>query len=151
MFLGKIVFRHGAPQRFLTDRGTHVTSKLMTQLCNDLNIHKIITSRHHPQCDGFAERINGVIMQIITVYVASDHKDWDTYLPSATYACNTSLSETTDDTPFFLTYDREPVKFTDVALLPPMIQSKSVDYHRERLIRQIMIASQLAAECTQEA
>ena len=63
------------------------------------------------------------------MHVASDHKDWGTYLPSATYAYNISLSETTDHTPFFLIYDREPVKLPDVALLPPMIRSKSVDYH----------------------
>ena len=43
------------------------------------------------------------------------------------------------------------MKLPDVALLPPMIQSKSVDYHRERLIRQIRTARQSAAECTQQA
>ena len=136
VFLDKIVFRHGPPHRFLTDRGTNFTSKLMTQLCNDLNINKVFTSSYHPQCDDFVERINGVIMQIIAIYVASDHKDWDTYLPSATYAYNISLSETTGDIPFFLTYGHEPVKLPDVALLPPLIQSNSVDYHREQLIRQ---------------
>ena len=76
----------------------------MTQICNDLNIHKDFTWSYHSQCDGFVERINEVIMQIIAMYVAADHKNWDTYLPSATFAYNTSLSETTDNTPFFLTY-----------------------------------------------
>ena len=75
----------------------------MTQLCNDLNINKVFKSSYHPQCNGFAEHINGVIMQIIAMYVASDHKDWDTYLPSTTYTYNTSLSKTTDDVPFSLT------------------------------------------------
>ena len=149
--MDKIVFRHGPPHRFLTDRGTNFTSKLMTQLCNDLNINKVFTSSYHPQCDGFVERINGVIIQIIAMYVASDHKDWDTYFPSATYAYNTSLSETTGDTPFSLTYGCEAVKLLDVALLPPLIWSNSVDYHRERLIRQIRTARQLAAECIQQA
>ena len=72
----------------------------MTQLCNDLNIKKIFTSSYHPECDGFVERFNGVIIQIITMYLALDYKDWDMYLPSATYAYNTSLSETTGDTSF---------------------------------------------------
>ena len=109
----------------------------MAQLCNDLNINKVFASSYHPQCDSFVECINGVIMQIITMYVASDHKDWHTHLPSVTYAYNTSISETTGDTPFFLIYGREPVKLPDVALLPPLIRSNSVDYHREQLIRQI--------------
>ena len=55
------------------------------------------------------------------------------------------------DTPFFLTYGREPVKLPDVALLPPLIPSNSVDYHREPLIQQIPTARQLATECTQQA
>ena len=76
-------------------------------------------------------------MQIITMYVASDHKDWHTHLPSVTYAYNTSISEITGDIPFFLIYGREPVKLPDVVLLPPLIRSNSVDYHREQLIRQI--------------
>ena len=78
VFLDKIVFRHGPPHRFLTNRGTNFKSKLMTQLCNDLNINKVFTSSYHPQCDCFFERINGVIIQIIAMYVASDHKYWDT-------------------------------------------------------------------------
>ena len=85
------------------------------------------------------------------MYVALDHKDWDTYLSSAVYAYNISLSKTTGDTPFFLTYGREPVKLPDVALLLLMTQSRSVDYHREQLIRQIRTARRLAAECTQQA
>ena len=36
--------------------------------------------------DGFVERINEFILQVITMFVASEHKDWDTYLPSAMYA-----------------------------------------------------------------
>ena len=73
------------------------------------------------------------------------------YLASATYAYNTSISKTTGDTPFFLIYGRESVKVPDVALLPPLIRSNSVDYHQERLIRQICTARQLATECTQQA
>ena len=72
----------------------------MTQLCNDLNINKFFTSSYYLQCDGFVERINGVIIQIIAMYVASDHKDWDTYLLPTMYAYNTSLPETTGDTLF---------------------------------------------------
>ena len=139
VFLDKIVFRHGPPHRFLTDRRTDFRSKLMAQLCNDLNINKVFTSSYHPQCDGFAERINGVIMQITAMYVA------------AMYAYNTSLSETTCDTPFFLTYVRETVKLPDVTLLPPLARSNSVYYHQERLIPQIRAARQLATTCTQQA
>ena len=72
------------------------------------------------------ERINEIVMQIIAMYVATDHKDWDTYLQSAKYVYNISLSETTDDAPSFSTYVREPVKLPDVALLPPMLTVNNI-------------------------
>ena len=97
------------------------------------------------------ERINEVITQIIAMYVAADHRNWDTYLPSATFAYNTSLSETIDNTPFFLTYGHEPVKLPNVALLLPMVQSTSVVYQQEQFIWYIATARQLAALCTQQA
>ena len=62
------------------------------------------------------------------MYVAADNKNWDTYLPSATFAYNTSLSETTDNTPFFLTCGHESVKLPNVALLLPLVHSNSVVY-----------------------
>ena len=69
------------------------------------------------------------------------------------YAYNTSISKTTCDTPFFLTYGCEPVKLSYVALLIryQLIRSNSTDYHREPLIRQIWTARQLETECTQQA
>ena len=87
----------------------------------------------------------------MAMYVAADHKDWDTYLPSTIFAYNNRLSETTDNTAFFLTYGHEPVKLPNVAVLLPMVQSKSVVYHQERLIWEITTARQLAAMCTQKA
>ena len=84
VFLDKIVFRHGPPHRFLTDCEANFTSKLMAQLCNDLHINKVFTSSYHPQCDGFAERINGVIVQIIAMYVASQGL---AHVPSISYVC----------------------------------------------------------------
>ena len=147
VFLDKIVFRHGPPHRYWLT----VEQILHQSLWNDLNINKVFTSSYHPQRDGFVEQINDVIKQIIAMYVASDHKEWDKYLPSAMYAYNTSISKTTGDTPFFLTYGRKPVKLPSVALLPPLIQSNSIDYHWERFICQIRTVRPLSAECTQQA
>ena len=55
VFLDKVVFRHGPPYRFLTYRMKNFTSKLMIQLCKDLNINMVLTSIYQRQSDGFAE------------------------------------------------------------------------------------------------
>ena len=74
------------------------------------------------------------------MYVSSNKKDWDTYLQSEVYAHNTTLSDATGDTPFFLSYGRKQIKIADVSLLPTSCLSRSVDYHRQRMINQIKIA-----------
>lgn len=101
VFLDKVVFRHGAPQRFLTDGRTNIRSKLMEQLCKELNISNFFYVKLPPLCDSSVELINAVTKQIITMHAASDHKVWDIYLPSATYVYNTILSKTSGDAPFF--------------------------------------------------
>ena len=97
----------------------------MVPLINFLLIEEqTFTSSYHPNIMVMLN-VSIDIMQIIAKHVASAHKDWDTYLPSAMNAYNTSLSETTDDTSFFLTYCCKPVKILDVALLPPMVAKMS--------------------------
>ena len=86
LLIDKIIFRHGMPRKFLTDRGSNFLSKMLQDTCGILNIKKISTSSYHPQTDGFIERINGVIAQTLSMYVASNHKDWDTHLPAAVFA-----------------------------------------------------------------
>ena len=94
-----------------------------------LNINKVYTSSYHPQSDGFVERVNGIILQSLAMYVSSHQIDWDVFLPAVVYAYNTSISETTGDTPFFLTYGREPVLMPDTTMLPPVNLSPSIDFH----------------------
>ena len=44
MLLDKTVLRHSPSHRFLTDRGTNFTSKLLMQLCIDQFLHQATTS-----------------------------------------------------------------------------------------------------------
>lgn len=48
VFLDKVVFRHGPPQRFLTDGRTNFRSKLMEQLCKELNISNFLRQATTP-------------------------------------------------------------------------------------------------------
>ena len=145
-FLDNIIFRQRPQRRFLTHRGSNFTSKLVKEVCNIISISKVVTSSYHPQCDWFIERTNEIATQIIAMHVSSNLKDWDTCPQPAVYAHNTSLSETTGDTPSFLTYGREPIKLPDFSLLPSSCLSRSDNHHREGMINQIRIARTHAAE-----
>ena len=43
------------------------------------------------------------------MYVVSDHKNWDKYIPYMKFAYNTSRQEYTGKTPFFLLHGREAI------------------------------------------
>ncbi|XP_077528333.1 uncharacterized protein LOC144139991 [Haemaphysalis longicornis] len=45
---------------------------------------------------------------MLSMYVSSDHDDWDLVLPYVTYAYNTAIQATTGFSPFYLLYGREP-------------------------------------------
>lgn len=66
------------------------------------------TTAYHPQTNGFTERFNGTLGDMLSVYVSSDHDDWDLVLPDVTYSYNTAIQTTTGFSPLYLAYRREP-------------------------------------------
>lgn len=78
-------------------------------------IHRKSTA-YHPQTNGLTERFNRTLGDMLTMYVASDHSNWDTVLPFVTYAYNTATQATTGFSPFFLLYGREPSCTLDTML-----------------------------------
>ena len=151
LFMDNIIFRHGAPRRFLTDRGSNFISKLMKEVCRMVNVEKIFTSTYHPQCDGFVERINGVIAQNLSMYVSSSQTDWDIHLQACIFAYNTSISASTGYTPFFLMHGREAKSPADLALIPPQDISDVVDVHLARIYSQLRLARTQARRNIQQA
>lgn len=63
---------------------------------------------YHPQTNGLVERTNRTLANMLSMYVDSAHKNWDSILPFVTYAFNTARHETTGYSPFFLLYARPP-------------------------------------------
>lgn len=54
----QIFFRHGTPQRILTDNGAQFTAKTFEKCLSDRHVHHSKTSKYHPQTNGQIERIN---------------------------------------------------------------------------------------------
>lgn len=44
---------------------------------------------------GLVERLNYTLSDILSMYVNSDHTDWDTFVPFITFAYNTSVQRST--------------------------------------------------------
>ncbi|UYV72042.1 hypothetical protein LAZ67_9001620, partial [Cordylochernes scorpioides] len=108
-----IFLRHGAPQYLISDRGSQFTSNLMKEVVKTCKIKHCFTTSYHPQTNGLTERLNRTLINMLSMYVNTDQKNWDEILPFITHAYNTTIQETTGYSPFFLMFGREPTSLLD--------------------------------------
>ena len=66
VFLNEFVSRLGVPYVVHTDQGANFESALLKELCKVLGIAKTRTTPYHPQCDGQVERMNRVIIELLS-------------------------------------------------------------------------------------
>ncbi|UYV84340.1 hypothetical protein LAZ67_X001895, partial [Cordylochernes scorpioides] len=108
-----IFLRHGAPQYLISDRGSQFTSNLMKEVMKTCKIKHCFTTSYHPQTNGLTERLNRTLINMLSMYVNTDQKNWDEILPFITHAYNTTIQETTGYSLFFLMFGREPTSLLD--------------------------------------
>jgi len=126
VFVEQIVCRFGAPRKLLSDKATNFTSGIIKEVCRLCNTTKIQTSAYHPQSDGLVERFYRTVTEMIAMYVSSNQRDWDTFIPFVIFAYRTSMNESTKFDPFYLVYGRKAHLPIDSAL-NSKIETKYMD------------------------
>ncbi|CAF2848289.1 unnamed protein product [Rotaria sp. Silwood2] len=106
--IDRFILFHGAPERLITDQGTHFNNNLLRTITNSMNIPHSFSTSYHPQTNGQVERFNATFAVQLAKYCDSEKTDWDLYLPSIVYAYNTSIHSTTKLTPYELAFARRP-------------------------------------------
>ena len=104
-----ICLRHSFPKAILSDQGKGFLSEVTQELLKALEVRSIRTTGYHPQTNGQAEKINGIIVDMISHYLSDHQKDWDQILPYVIFAYNTAVQSSTGYSPFYLIYGREPI------------------------------------------
>ena len=92
----------------MSDRGANFLSDLILQMCCLLGIKKVNTSGYHPQTDGLVEKINCTITNMISKSVSGSAVEWDKQLPMLLFAYQSTVQDSTKESPFFLLYGRDP-------------------------------------------
>lgn len=72
-----IVCRFDAPAIFLTDQGKAFQSKLIESIYKIFSAKHHRTSAYHPATNGLTERFNKTLTVMLSMYVNSQHTDWD--------------------------------------------------------------------------
>jgi hypothetical protein len=99
--------RYGTPRRLLSDRGSNFMSAICRTLHGKLHVKTLFTSANHPQCNGMVERLNATLKETLYTLSGTYGNQWVQVLQAAAFAYNTSKSEATGFTPYYLMYGRE--------------------------------------------
>jgi len=118
-FVEEFVCRYGVPARVHTDQGADFESHLFKHICKLLDIKKTRTAPYRPCSDGFIERANRTIQQILAMLVNEARDNWDDHLPYVMMAYRATAQDSTKLTPNRLMLGREVSLPLDIMMGPP--------------------------------
>ena len=87
-----------------------------------LGFHKVNTSAYHPQTDGLVERYNRTLTGMLAKTVEQGARDWDERIPYVLFAYCACQQQSTQESPFYLLYGRDPRLPTEAVLSPAKTQ-----------------------------
>ena len=102
------VCHYGFPARIHSDQGRNFMSKTIEHLCHMAGIEQSRTTPYHPMGNGQVERFNRTLLGMLGTMEPIQKMDWKTYVPSLVHAYNCTKHESTEYSPFFLLFGRQP-------------------------------------------
>ncbi|UYV75390.1 hypothetical protein LAZ67_13000104 [Cordylochernes scorpioides] len=135
-----IILRHGAPRFLISDRGSQFTSNLMKEVMKMCKVKHGFTTSYNPQTNGLTEWLNRTLINMISMYVNTDQKNWDKILPFITHAL---LS-------FFLLFGREPMSLLDDENIPTDSNMDDYDQYIENYLDKIARTRQVVINNTEK-
>ncbi|CAM8989666.1 unnamed protein product [Rhodiola kirilowii] len=104
-----IIYRHGVPQRIVTDNGKQFSNKLMTSLCEKFKFKQYKSSMYNAPANGLAEAFNKTLCNLLRKVVGKSKRDWHEKIGEALWAYRTTYKTPTQATPYALVYGVEAV------------------------------------------
>ncbi|CAJ2663632.1 unnamed protein product [Trifolium pratense] len=124
-----IIYRFGIPETITTDQGSVFTGRKMQEFARQTGFKLLTSTPYYAQANGQVEAANKIIIGLIRKHIAQKPRNWNKTLNQVLWACRNSPKESTNSTPFRLTYGHD-------AVLPVEIYLQSI-----RIQRQMEIAT----------
>ena len=97
-----------------TDQGRNFESRLFTELCRVLQIHKAKTTPYRPSANGQVERFNRTLIEAVRCYIGKAQNKWDEHLPQIAGALRSAVNSSTGYTANRLMLGREVNQPADI-------------------------------------
>ncbi|CAI7934428.1 unnamed protein product [Closterium sp. NIES-54] len=108
LFISTVIRLHGLPSAIVSDRDPKFTSKFWQETWAQYGTRLQFSSSYHPQTDGQKEQTNQTMEQLIRRN-CPDLTKWEDLLPVLEFAYNNASFATTNQSPFYLNYEIDPV------------------------------------------
>lgn len=92
----------GNPRRFVTDQGAAFTSNSFKEFCHDEKIEHVKITTGIPRGNGQVERINGIIIPVLTKLALDDPSKWFVHVNKVQRFLNATFQRSINSTPFEL-------------------------------------------------
>jgi len=146
-----LIQRHGVPSAVVSDNGGAFVSSLIAELSARCGFRQRFITPYNPMSNGFVERRNGFIKQMLRSFCSSEPASWDLYLGAILFALRTAPLDKTGLSPAFLLYGRELITPVEALLSSqsgpeaPLVDTSQWVLSRIRIMRKAreLVASQL--------
>jgi transposase InsO family protein len=117
---------HSMPLRIVSDNGSEFVNDLVVELARVLGLKHNFIAPYNSKANGKVENSHKQTEGMLRTYMDKFAKDWDILIPYIQFAINTSKSEVTNYTPFYLHFGRHPIMPLDAYLESPHMPSFTV-------------------------
>ena len=132
-FVNHHVPRYGPPEILLTDQGVEFKGQDLAGYLRHVGTEHRRTTPYHPQTNGRIERAHRTLKSIIRKLINNRTTDWEDRLGAALWAHRITVSDTTQFSPYFLQYGREPRLPLSRLLCPPSTVEADAVYRHDIL------------------
>ncbi|KAK8942371.1 hypothetical protein KSP39_PZI009407 [Platanthera zijinensis] len=137
LFFREVFKYHGLPSSIVSDRDVRFMSYFWKTLWMKTGTTLKFSTAYHPQTDGQTEVVNRSLGALLRCLVGEHVSTWDSVLPLAEFAYNSSVNRTTGLSPFHILLGYEPRKPIDLIPLPlesrPSVSADSFVEHLHEL------------------
>ncbi len=105
--VSKLICEFSAPRVLLSDNGAEFRNRLLQEICNQFGINHTFTVAYHPANNGLVERTNRKILEVLRPVVGCLLHSWEDWLPHVAASINSSLCESTGQSPHFIIFGVE--------------------------------------------